>query len=61
MTTIMSFINVRTVASGQAVIERRFPATGKIIAEIQHTKSAMLNKALWHTSEIYAEVKAKYV
>jgi len=61
MNTIMSDINGRTVASTQAVIEKRYPATGEVITEIQHTKSAMLDKALWHTLEINAEVKAKYV
>ena len=54
-------INGRTVASAQAVIEKRYPATVEVISEIQHIKSAMLDKALWHTLEIYAEVKAKYV
>ena len=61
MNTIMSVINGQTVASTQAVIEKRHPATGEVIAKIQHTKSAMLDKALWHTLEIYAEVKAKHV
>ena len=61
MNTIMSIINVWTVASTQAVIEKCYPATGEIIAEIQHTKSAMLDKVLWHTLEIFAEAKAKYV
>tara|TARA_B100000886_G_scaffold302746_1_gene232974 strand:- start:418 stop:603 length:186 start_codon:yes stop_codon:yes gene_type:complete len=61
MNTIMSVINGRTVASTQAVIEKCYPATGEVIAEIQHTKSTMLDKALWHTLEIYAEMKAKYV
>ena len=61
MNTIMSVINDRTVANTQAAIEKRYPVTGDIIAKIQHTKSAMLDKALWHTLEIYAEVKAKYV
>ena len=61
MNTIMSVINGRTVASTQAVIEKRYLATSEVIAKIQHTKSAMLDKALWHTPEIYAEVKTKYV
>ena len=61
MNTIMSIINGRTVASTQAVIEKDYPATGEVVAEIQHSKSAMLDKALSHTLEIYAEVKAKYV
>ena len=61
MNTIMSVINGRTVASTQAVIEKRYPATDEVITEIQHTKSTMLDKALWHTLEIYAEMKAKYV
>ena len=61
MNTIMSVINGCSVASTQAVIEKRYPATGEVIAKIQHTKSAMLNMALWHALEIYAEVKAKYV
>ena len=61
MNTIISVINVQTVASTQAVIEKRYPATGEVIAEIQHIKSAMLDKAVWHSLEIYAEAKAKYV
>ena len=61
MNTIMSVINGCSVASTQAVIEKRYPATSEVIAEIQHTKSAMLDKDLCHTLEIYAEVKAKYV
>ena len=61
MNTILSVINGRTVASTQALIKKRYPATGEVIAEIQHTKSAMLDKAIWHTLEIYAEVKEKYV
>ena len=61
MNTIMSFINGRTVDSTQVVIGKRYQATGQVIAEIQHTKSAMLDKVLWHTLKIYAEVKAKYV
>ena len=44
-----------------SVIEKDYPATGEVIAETQHSKSAMLDKALWHTLEIYEEVKAKYV
>ncbi len=55
MNTIMSVINGRTVANTQAVIEKRYPATGQVIAKIQYTKSAMLDKALWHTLEIYAK------
>ena len=61
MNTIMSVINGCSVASTQAVIEKRYPATVEVIAEIQHSKSAMLDKALWHTLEIYTELKAKYV
>ena len=61
MNTIMSVINDCSVASTQTVIEKRYPATVDIIAEIQHSKSAMLDKALWHTLEIYTELKAKYV
>ena len=61
MNTIMSVINGWSVASTQAVIEKRYPANVEVIAEIQHSKSAMLDKALWHTLEIYTELKAKYV
>ena len=61
MNTIMSFINGRTVASAQAVIEKHYPTTAEVIAKIQHSKSAMLYKALWHALEIYAEVKTNYV
>ena len=61
MNTIMPVINGWSVASTQAVIEQRYPPTGEVSAEIQHSKSAVLDKALWHTLEIYAELKAKYV
>ena len=61
MNTIMSVINGRTVASAQAVIEKHYPTTAEVIAKIQHSKSAMLYKALWHALEIYAEVKTNYV
>ena len=61
MNTIMSIINGWSVARTQAVIEKCYPATGEVIAAIQHSKSAMLDKALWHFLEIYAELKAKYV
>ena len=57
MNTIMSVINGQTVASAQAVIEKRYPTTAEVIAEIQHSKSAMPDKALWHALEIYAELK----
>ena len=60
MNTIMSVINGWSVASAQAVIEQRYPATAEVIAKIQHSKTAILDKALWHTLEIYAELKAKY-
>ena len=61
MNTIMSVINGQTVASAQAVIEKHYLATAEVIAKIHHSKSAMLDKALWHTLKIYAELKAKYV
>ena len=61
MKTIMYVINGCSVASTQAVIIKRYLATVEVIAEIQHSKSAMLDKALWHTLEIYTELKAKYV
>ena len=61
MNTIISVINGWSVASTQAIIEKRYSATGEVIAKIHPSKSAMLNKALWHTLEIYAELKAKYV
>ena len=61
MNTMISVINDWSVTSMQAVIEKRYPATGEVIAEIQHSKSAMRDKALWHMLEIYAEVKAKNV
>ena len=61
MNTIISVINGWSVASTQAVIEKRYSATGEVIAKIQHSKSAMLYKALWHALEIYAEVKTNYV
>ena len=61
MNTIMSVINGRAFDSTQALIEKRYLATGEFIAKIQHSKSAMLDKALWHRLEIYAELKAKYV
>ena len=61
MNTMMSVINGWSVASMQAVIEKRYPATGKVIAKSQHSKSAMRDKALWHMLEIHEEVKAKHV
>ena len=61
MNIIISVINGWSVASTQAVIKKRYPAAGEVIAKIQHSKSAMLDKALWHTLEIYADLKAKYV
>ena len=61
MDTIISVINGWSVSSTQAVIEKRYSATGEVIAKIQPSKSAMLNKGLWHTLEIYEELKAKYV
>ena len=62
MNIIMSVINGCSVASMQAVIEERYPATVEVIvAKIQHRKSTMLDEALWHTLEIYRELKAKYV
>ena len=61
MNTIMSVINGCSVASTQAVIEKRYPARVEVIAEIQHSKSAMLDKTLWHKLEIYSDLKAKYV
>ena len=61
MNTIIFVTNSWSVASTQAVIEKRYPAIVEVIAEIQQSKSAMLDKALWHTLEIYAELEAKYV
>ena len=61
MNTIMSVINGWSIASMLAVIEKRYPATGEEIAETQHSKSTMLDQALWYTLGIYAELKAKYV
>ena len=61
MNTIMSVINAWSIASAQTVIEKRYSAAVEVIAKIQHSKSAMLDKTLWHTLEIYAEVRAKYV
>ena len=61
MNTMMSVIDGWPVASMQAVIEKRYLATGEVIAEIHHSKSAMLDKTLWHMLEIYAEAKAKNV
>ncbi len=61
MNTMMSVINGWSVASMQAVIEKRYPAAGEVIAKIQPSKSAMRDKALWHMLEIYAEVKPKNV
>ena len=45
MNTIMSVINGQTVASTRAVIEKRYPATGEVIAKIQPATSAMLDEA----------------
>ena len=59
MNTIISIINGWSIASAQAVIEKCYPATAGVIDEIQQSKSAMLEKALWRTLQIYAELKAK--
>ena len=61
MNTIMSVIKSWSVASTQAVIEKRYPGIVEVITKIQHCKLAMLDKALWRTLEIYSELKAKYV
>ena len=61
MNTIMSVINGWSVASTQALIEKRYPTNVEVIAKIQHFKLAMLDKALWRTLEIHSELKAKYV
>ena len=61
MNTIASAINDWSVASTQAVIEKRYPANGEVIDEIQHCKSAILDKAVWHMLEIYTKLKAKNV
>ena len=61
MNIIMSVINGWSVASTQAVIEKHYPATGEVIAKIQHSKAAMLDKVLWLTLDIYLELKVKYV
>ena len=61
MNTIMSVINGWSVASTQAVIEKRYPTTVEVIGKIQYCKLAMLDKALWRTLLIYSELKAKYV
>ena len=60
MNKIMSVINSCSIASTQAVIEKRYPVTGEVIVKIQHRKSAMPDKALWYTLKICAELKAKY-
>ena len=61
MNTIMSVIHGRSIASTQAVIEKRYPATVEVIAEIQYSKSIILDKALCQMLEIYAELNAKNV
>ena len=61
MNTIMSIINGWSFSSTQAVIEKRYPVTVEVIAGIQYRKLAMLDNALCHMLEIYAELKAKYV
>ena len=61
MNTIMSVINGWAVASKHIVTRKRYPLTGEVIAEVQHSKSAMLDKALWLKLEIYTEVTTKYV
>ena len=61
MNTNMSVINVWSVTITPDVIQKRYPAAGEVLVKIQHTTSAILDKALWNTLEIYAEPKAKYV
>ena len=46
MNTIMSVINGQTVASTQAVIEKRYPATGEV--KIPPATLAMLDEAVRH-------------
>ena len=48
MNTIMSVINGQTVACTQAVIEKRYPATGEVIAKIPPATLAMLDEAVRH-------------
>ena len=48
MNTIMSVINSRAVASTQTVIEKRYPATGEVIAETHPTTSVTLDEAVRH-------------
>ena len=61
MNTIISVINGWYVASKQAVIEKRYPATDEVIAQIPNSKLAILDKALWHTLKNYVELRAEYV
>jgi len=44
----MSVINGRTITSTETVIEKRYPATGEVIAEIQPATLAMLDEAVLH-------------
>lgn len=46
MNTIMSVINGETVASDQPVFEKRYPATGEVIAKVQMATPAMLDSAV---------------
>ena len=59
MNTIMSVINGRTVASTQRVIEKRYPATGEVIAEVQPATSHMLDEAVQHAKTAQAMWAAK--
>ncbi len=54
MNTIMSVINGQTVASTEAVIEKRYPATGEVIAEIQPATPTMLDEAVRHAKAAQA-------
>ena len=46
MKTIMSVINGQNIASDLPVVEKRYPATGEVIANIQPATTAMLDEAV---------------
>ena len=61
MKIIISGINGLNVFNTHSSIKKRYQVTFEVITKIQHTKTAMLDEALWHTQETYTEVKTKYV
>ena len=48
MNIIMSVINGQSVASDRSVFEKRYPATGEVVAQVQMASPEMLDNAVQH-------------